>query len=958
MSKVWVGVALAAFAIGGGTAYLVVRHRAPDLGPSGPNRDLAPESLAVYAELPDLAGTWAKMSKTEAWQDFSVSKAAEQLLATELVKDVLAALDQVSAKASYPLNSKNAMKFIGRECSVGIALDPAGGAPKVLVLTKLDVEALSRDFLGGKVNLEALWGELQRRTGKCDFTVTATEYKGHTIAQASRDSSSFHAALVGDTLAVSTDEALVKSAIDCRLAQGAHSLGRKAAFAADVKALPAGTACFEWYDLDALESARNSLDAGLRALGTPPAGLAAVHSVLEGTKGAHSVALSQVVPDGDLYRATWSYSKSDDLFADKAAPPLRSLYAGDWLAYGELHDVGGVVDAFQRSALKKKLAAGELGKWIDKVTDDPAPAVGKLVGAFADAGRAARPAPVRRRPGARAPATSAPPPAPPSGPEPPADGTAKAVDEGLAMVDRFAARMGRHFATEQLKALVNGEVAAGIDWSGKDGELPRFAFTVRLDVEGRLLALALEGAALELKHEGIAFEQVGARRVFAADVPGGTKLWWVLAGDAFVVTDDHDLAIAAAHAGDGPAPAPPKRMADAVSLMKVGWRAFLHVDYDRLLQALGSASETNGAMRSFKEFLDKYRDPGLLGHDAAVAAYVPDDFSSIEVRSRVTLAEPKTDDARAFRKAVEAREPRCWASLPDTTFLNFVTSVPVVWLSAKAFAGAEMPDAEAKFLEKMGMDLEKDLLPALGRELSFSVTYRQAPPPRPADQGGPAVFLPGLVFGVEVHDAAVVRKAVDRALEIAEEGLKNDPNYASVKPFSREAHDGVEIVRMEIPPAQQESVPFRPALALQDDYLLVSSDVDVLRAAVDARNGKGKRFADSPVLGRAAAVLGRKGWDYEFLDGSRFIDQIGEYAPHMGRLFVDVTPPDYPPNGDQAEWKRRLDAYQKEMAAAQASGGEKAKAWIESFRVVDFAGLAAHVEGNVSESTMVVRFSE
>jgi hypothetical protein len=75
----------------------------------------------------------------------------------------------------------------------------------VLVLTKLDVAALTKDLVKGETDLDALWDELQRRTGKCDFKVTREEYRGHAVAVAARGESKFHAALLGDTLAVSGD---------------------------------------------------------------------------------------------------------------------------------------------------------------------------------------------------------------------------------------------------------------------------------------------------------------------------------------------------------------------------------------------------------------------------------------------------------------------------------------------------------------------------------------------------------------------------------------------------------------------------------------------------------------------------------------------------------------------------------------------------------------------------------
>jgi len=156
MKGLWVGLGVLVVAAGAAGAYVAVRAKAPDLGPAGPNRDLAPESIAVYVEASDAKATWAKMQTTEAWRDFTASKAAGALLDLAAVKDVVAAVDQVAAKAAYPVDAANAMKFLGREVSIGIELDAQGGAPRVLVLTKLDVDALTKDLVAGKTDLSAL----------------------------------------------------------------------------------------------------------------------------------------------------------------------------------------------------------------------------------------------------------------------------------------------------------------------------------------------------------------------------------------------------------------------------------------------------------------------------------------------------------------------------------------------------------------------------------------------------------------------------------------------------------------------------------------------------------------------------------------------------------------------------------------------------------------------------------
>jgi hypothetical protein len=963
MSKVWIVAALVAAAAGAAAGFVLVKSRVPDFGPAGPNRDLAPESLACYAEIGDGAGLWTKMQGTEAWNDLAASKLAAAVVEAKPVKEFLAALDQVAAKSNYRIDAKNAMKLVGREVSVGVKLDPAGGVPQVLVLTKLDTAALAKDLLKGGTDLDALWAEMQRRTGNLDFKITASEHRGQKMAAAARGDESYHAALLGDTLAVATDAALVRAAIDCRLDGGAKSIGHRAAFQADMKALPAGPAIVEWYDLDALDAGRTSLDAGLARFSTNEGVAGAVHAILDGTKGAHTLARAWVLPDGDLYRVSWKYSKSDDLFADRASPPMAALLQGDWAAYGEVRQIGGVTDAWRRSSLRKNLTASELDKWFDGVMDDPSKTVGGMWRIFGHA-----------MPGAAALDLDE------------QDPAAKGHDPVSvldALCDRFTSKMGLHLWEQWLDALTKGEAAAAFDLGGESGSEPRVAAALRLDTEGRLLAFAAQGALQGTPGSLVTSEACGARRVWSY---GGEKhVHWTQVGDTVVIGNDLELVRRAAGA-DGAAAAAPGALATAVSEMKPGWRACLAYDLDRLLKALNGAMANRmhgpGGATQIEKTWDLYREAGAFGSSGAVAVYVPDDFAAIEVRSRMHLAPATTDDGRALRaEFTDVREPRCWASLPDSTIMH--SSAPAsgvrtlrVMVNAMAqILGSGKDAIDSAFREAMGMDLDKELIPALGRELYFAVTFTPAPSGAAAGKSAasttpnderqaaapdsPPIVLPGIVFGIEVKDPAVVRKALDRAIELAEEAIRESQHEPGENLFSREAHEGVEIVKLTLPPGQLP-VPIEPACALHDGFLVITLHSETLRTCVDVQKGKAPRLADSPVFAAASGELGRKCASFMLLDWNRLADQVAVYAPLMGQAFAgdDVQYPEFPENGDQEEWRRRVGEYQKKLAAGRGAGEAKARRWIDAFRVVDYVGSNVTATGDTTESTFVVRFKK
>jgi Protein of unknown function (DUF3352) len=338
------------------------------------------------------------------------------------------------------------------------------------------------------------------------------------------------------------------------------------------------------------------------------------------------------------------------------------------------------------------------------------------------------------------------------------------------------------------------------------------------------------------------------------------------------------------------------------------------------------------------------------------------------------------EDRALLALNAEERAPRCWRCLPDNTLLHVVNAtsgVSTAWASAKLLmkvAGTDLAEVESSFRESMGMDLEKELIAALGEETVVAVTYRAPEAKEPAGPGGrppgesvrgpgpggPAMVLPGFVLGIEVKNSATIRRAIERALELAEQKMKETGAAPDAKPFVREARDGVEIIRLELPPEEQATVPVRPAMALHDGYLLISSEVETLRAGIDAKTGKAKCLADSPVFVRAVAAAGRQPSNLMLLDWSLLVDQVAVYAPQMGGLAggADVPYPEFPSDGNAEEWKRRVEEHQKKMAEARASGSETVKKWIDSMRVVDYVSADSVTTGQFVDGTFRVEFTK
>src|SRR5262245_54396542 len=120
----------------------------------------------------------------------------------------------------------------------------------------------------------------------------------------------------------------------------------------------------------------------------------------------------------------------------------------------------------------------------------------------------------------------------------PAGGDPAALLESLG--DRFTSRMGMHLFEQWLDALTKGEGAAALDLGGGPGFQPRVAAVIRLDTEGRLLALAAQGALEGLGGSHVSSEGSGKRRVWSYGGDDGAH--WTLVGDTVLVCNDRELA--------------------------------------------------------------------------------------------------------------------------------------------------------------------------------------------------------------------------------------------------------------------------------------------------------------------------------------------------------------------------------------------------------------------------------
>jgi hypothetical protein len=506
---------------------------------------------------------------------------------------------------------------------------------------------------------------------------------------------------------------------------------------------------------------------------------------------------------------------------------------------------------------------------------------------------------------------------------------------------------------------VQGDAGFAIDWAGDTQAMPRMGMAVRLDTEGRLLALAAQGAMTEAMRGVVETSEHKGRAVhsFVKDMPGSLGVHFALVGDLLVLATDRDMVRAAIDASGSAAAG---RRGQATAAMKPGWCAFAHFDCDRLMAAMDRLMESEPSMGQFKQILDMYRELAVLPAHMGMATYVPDDMAYVEMRARAWMtpaaaAHPKSDV-----------EPHWRASLPDSTFCYWAGAQGFsdMWRGMKlgmGSAGMEMAQIEQEFQKAIGLELEKQVIPALGDEMLFALSYVPGRD-RPNAAGGPAkIAIPGITLGLGVRDEAVVRKVLDKALELARDAIRESEPDRKGDLVSTETHGGVVLFVANLTEEEQAMVPIRPALALGDGWLFVSTEADVARSMIDARRGKAPGFTASPVFKRASGLLGARNAGEYLVDWGKAMDEVREMAPMFGQFVPggpEVPFPDFPDDGDEEEWKRRIEKYQAESEKAQSAGGERIVKWIDALRCIDHFASSSHCEGDVMDGVFAVRFSE
>lgn len=912
-ARTWIVVSVAAVAAGAGAALWLTRPAVLVAAP--PNAELAPANLVVWTEADDLQGAWTAFKTSESWKDLQASALVDEFRQSETGKGLSDLLAQIESKGGYAIDSSRAMHFLGREVSLGFGPPPQEGAAPWIAFAKLDVEALIRELLDGKGDWTRLLDDLERRTGRMDFAVTRSEHGGVRVLHARRGDLAFHASLLGDTLAVASDDALLKESIARHAAGGEGSLGRSARFREEVARLPDRSTLRAWADLEAMRKAGPQFAQGVTSDAKGAAGIA---RVLEGTSGAAALAIGTDLRAGDLYAATWAWTRSAaELTGSARIADLGALTAAFPFTL-ETRDLASVARAWEASSLRRRLSDGPIGAKVREWMDD-------LKGA-AD--------------GLRSTPFGA---ALPGGPRFPGmqeedDPEKERFDRGLHVAsDRFVQRLAWHLAWTGIKSGFTGDFAMGVRGPAERGDDPEVFGAVRVGTDGLLLLLFGEGVS------GVRATEVAGTSVWRLTEGhrGGASGFAAHAGDAFLVaSSEESLRLALTNAAAG----------SFTTRLPDGWTVRARYEMAALLDSLPGAERRE--MRDMLQF--SWPTKGETG------VYVGDRLETVEVRS---VAAYGVDRGLASF----AGDPAAWMWMPEGAILGGGVHMDLARLFQAVTgvlpegARGDLDEALAEASRDLGVDIREELLPALGPELAVVVTRSAAG----ATQGRGSrqeTPVPGVLLGLGVKNDVVVARAVDSVVRLVETEIEDSGGRMPVR-IVREPADGRSLVRFEI---RDDDVPFtlEPTVIFGRGWLAVGMERTVVQSALDTEAGRAKGFGASALAGRVRADLPGDRAAWSVLDWGAMLDQIAVYAPQIAQAFPpDVLPsgrrkPAMPAQFDEQSWTKFQQETEAYEAEARTAGDAHVRKWIDACRLIDYMAGATSVDGLDSTERMLIRFAK
>jgi hypothetical protein len=924
--------------------------------------EVLPDDVVAFARLSGINDRWGAMQQTQAWKDIQRSRLVQTMVQMGAFDEMTGTFAERAERLGLEPTLETYMQFIGHDLGVGLRLDRETGEPSFIMTYRIDTPALMQTL--AVENPGALAGLLTERYFGEDGP-QAGEYGGFQIY--SLGDRGFYT-LLRDIFVTSNSRATIERTIDHANAAGAGSLGQSEAYTAEMAKLPGSTLLSAYVDVERVRSKEL-----LQSMLGPDFTGAGLDALDRSMKRFPAVAFGIDAPSSDLYAASLTSSRTAaDVLTDSSSPPLHAVVPTDGAIYAELGDMRTMARQFMGSELYARMQRAPFMKDLERFMNRP-----ELIEETFDVKldlppmpegmevdtqfertvitRALKGALALISPGAMALNVGAP---DPTGAKPPIPSWLKEhlAPTGIAMAEH-----------------------------GGDENVPPIAMAMKLPpiaqvAEALLVAVMAEISTADPQGAEAFTREAGGRNVVVMmdrsyswdeetdelTVSMKPVAGFVRMGDTMILSTDyvHIEKLAAEDLSE-------VTTADPFADVPAGYFTLMKFDYEKFAAMMTATGANPREVEQMQALMGSFG-----GSTATQASYVRDGFLTWEQLSWATYQ----DDPGALMRGMleQPAEPfGAWKLLPaDTTLqLSWRMEAEGVMEMVRSIMPereqADMTEALAEIKEMIGVDVEAELLPALGSDMTLSI----APQALGEDAMEGAIPVPAFTMTWSLDNPEIVAGAignlVDRAIAPKLPPDASAEDRAQVPHHMMVEEGGVTIHMVEPPAAsgaiEQTGGTLMPGYAIIDGTLVVSSSGDALRGAAAQSQTIGDSYATSAGRQRAAAAVGGDAsMTFYHVDLAGLMKMVDGYAPIIAQAIPAPEPmglerPEWPgPEGDMDAFQKEFEAYQRKLQEHRQQQAEKTAARVHEVCEtvagwVDFVAGSAQAEGNTLKGRVVLK---
>ncbi|MGQ0614131.1 MAG: hypothetical protein ACT4PV_10385 [Planctomycetaceae bacterium] len=239
--------------------------------------------------------------------------------------------------------------------------------------------------------------------------------------------------------------------------------------------------------------------------------------------------------------------------------------------------------------------------------------------------------------------------------------------------------------------------------------------------------------------------------------------------------------------------------------------------------------------------------------------------SSLELQMYLHTPAGKAGLLKLFDAPNAPLDPPGFVPADVVSFTALAIDIPALWQEARRMADRMQPGMSAMLdaslaaeSQQLGVDLQKDVMGAIGKRLHF---YQVT-----AEAGAPGVIpIPAMVFALDVAERERFEKALDALCE------KIPPGFLEVRDYL-----GTELRLLALP------MPMQPAFALLPGQLVCAFRVEDLQVIVAGLGKETKGLAGSPGYARAMARMPASRMMVSYSDQARALGQVQDLWSALG----------------------------------------------------------------------------